>query len=143
MDKVTPLYSQWFEFLSQGMFNLGFEASKSDPCLFIHKREKIMVLNYCDDQIWLSPSNDLIERYVSKLKNQGYDLEIEDKGDNIFGFLGIEIKRLPNGQIHLTQEGLINKVLQYCGMTDATHKSTPAATSPLGTDKFGEPFKEE
>ena len=28
-------------------------------------------------------------------------------------------------------------------MTDATHKSTPAATSPLGTDKFGEPFKEE
>ena len=73
------------------MFNLGFEASKSDPCLFIHKTEKIMVLNYCDDQIWLSPNNDLIERYVSKLKNLGYDLEIEDKGDNIFGFLGIKI----------------------------------------------------
>ena len=67
------------------MANLGFEPSKSDPCLFIHKTEKIMVLNYCDDQIWLSPNNDLIERYVNKLKGLGYNLEIEDKGDNIFG----------------------------------------------------------
>ena len=137
----SPL--QWFEFLSRGMKDLGFEAAQSDPCLFIHKTEKIMVLNYCDDQIWLSPDNSLIEKYVNRLKNSGYDLEIEDKGDNIFGFLGIEIKRLPNGQIHLSQEGLINKVINYCGMSGASPKSTPAASAPLGTDTFGAPFEEE
>ena len=58
----SPL--QWFEFLSQGMFNLSFEASKSDPCPFIHKTEKIVVLNYCDDQIWLSPNNNLADQMI-------------------------------------------------------------------------------
>ena len=41
------------------------------------------------DQIWLCPDNDLIESYVDKLKNLGYDLELESKGD-IYSFLGIE-----------------------------------------------------
>jgi Reverse transcriptase (RNA-dependent DNA polymerase) len=65
------------EHLCKGMHQLGFENSESDPCLFIHKTEKIMVLNYCDDQIWLSPDNALIEQYVTKLQNIGYDLSIE------------------------------------------------------------------
>ena len=53
------------------MDKLGFEPSASDPCLFIHKEHKIMVLNYCDDQIWLSPDNALIETYVSRLQKIG------------------------------------------------------------------------
>ena len=43
----------FYEHLSRGMDTLGFEPSASDPCLFIHKEHKIMVLNCCDDQIWL------------------------------------------------------------------------------------------
>jgi len=39
------------------MTQLGFQTSQSDPCLFLHQTEKIMVLNYCDDQIWLCPDN--------------------------------------------------------------------------------------
>ena len=58
----SPL--QWFDYLSKGMQKLGFEPAESYPCLFIHKTEKLMVLNYCDDQIWLSPDNALIESYV-------------------------------------------------------------------------------
>jgi hypothetical protein len=101
-----------------------------------------MVLNYCDDQIWLSPTNEMIEKYVKKLQDLSYDLSIEDKGDNIFGFLGIEIQR--RGQdFELTQKGLIDKVIKYCNMENASPKPTPAATTPLGTDKFGEPFNEE
>ena len=137
----SPL--QWFDYLSQGMRKLGFEPAESDPCLFIHKTEKIMVLNYCDDQIWLSPDNAKIESYVQRLKGLGYDLEIEDDGNNIFAFLGIEIQRSKDGQIHLSQTGLIQKVLKYCGMEDASGKSTPAATAPLGTDASGDPFKED
>ena len=47
----SPL--QWFKFLSQGIFNLGFEASKSDPCLFIHKTEKIMVVGRNTVRVWM------------------------------------------------------------------------------------------
>ena len=131
----------FYEHLCRGMHTLGFRPSESDPCLFIHTKDKVMVLNYCDDQIWLSPDNQLIEGYVSKLKELGYDLELEEKGD-IFGFLGIEFK-LDGTIIHLSQTGLIEKVIKYTKMTDATGKSTPAAVQPLGRDADGEPFSED
>ena len=43
----------------------------------------------------------------------------------------------------MTQTGLIEKVIKYCGMSNASKKTTPAACEPLGTDKFGAPFKED
>ena len=132
----------FYEHLCKGMTKLGFTTADSDPCLFIHKTEQIMVLNYCDDQIWLAPNHDMIERFVHKLQHDGYDLTIEDKRNNIFGFLGIEINK-KGKQIELTQKGLIDKVIKYCNMENASSKTTPAATTPLGTDKFGEPFNEE
>ena len=100
-----------------------------------------MVLNYCDDQIWLCPDNDKIEEHVGKLKDLGYDLTLEDKGDNVFAFLGIEIQH-HDGMIEMTQKGLIDKVIQYLDMTNASGKESPAASEPLGTDANGAPFKE-
>jgi hypothetical protein len=137
----------FYEHLCVGMAKLGFEPAAADPCLFIHKELQIMVLNYCDDQLWISPDNDLIEEYVTKLKDLQYDLTLEPRGDtfgagSLFGFLGINFNR-KGSTIELTQTGLINKVITYTGMDDATPKDTPAATAPLGTDKDGEPFEEE
>ena len=132
----------FYEHLCKGMTQLGFQNADSDPCLFIHKTEKIMVLNYCDDQIWLSPDNAKIEEFVGKLQGIGYDLTLEDKGDNVFGFLGIEIQN-KDGVIEWTQKGLIDKVIAYLGMENASPKDTPAAVEPLGADKDGAPFKED
>ena len=42
----------FFDHLRVGMHQLGFRPSAADPCLFIHSMLKIMVLNYCDDQIF-------------------------------------------------------------------------------------------
>ena len=133
----------FYEHLCRGKDKLGFQPSASDPCLFIHSKLPIMVLNYCDDQIWLSPDNDLIETHVSKLQKLGYDLTLEKEGD-IFGFLGINFNR-PNGgsKVTLTQSGLANKIIHYTGMQEATSRDTPAAQEPLGADKLGEPFNEE
>ena len=92
------------------MSKLGFEPSEADPCLFLHRELQIMVLNYCDNQIWLSPDNQLIEKYVQSLKDLGYDLELEPKGD-IFGVLGIEFSTDPTtGMTKLSQARLIDKV---------------------------------
>ena len=132
----------FYEHLSRGMKQLGFEPSASDPCLFIHRTEKIMVLNYCDDQIWLCPDNSTIEKYVGKLKDIGYDLTLEDSKDDVFGFLGIEIQN-KDGTIELTQKGLIDKVINYLDMANASGKDSPAATDPLGTDPHGAPFNEK
>jgi hypothetical protein len=94
---VKSIYGQqdsgklFYEHLGRGMDKLGFIPSESDPCLFIHPTENIMVLNYCDDQIWLSPDNDKIEEYVQKLADLGDNLTLEDEGD-IFAFLGIQLE---------------------------------------------------
>jgi len=131
----------FYEHLCRGMHALGFRPSESDPCLFIHTKDKVMVLHYCDDQIWLSPDNAVIEDYVSKLSALGYDLELEPKGD-IFGFLGIEFKT-DGPIIQLSQTGLIKKVIKCTKMTEASGKSTPASVQPLGKDLDGEPFSKD
>ena len=131
----------FYEHLKRGMDKLGFQPADSDPCLFIHKEHNIMVLNYCDDQIWLSPDNLLIEKYVKELQHIGYDLVLEEQGD-IFGFLGINFNQ-EGDTIELSQTGLINKVIKYTGMEGASSKTSPAPPEPLGSDKSGEPFDEE
>jgi hypothetical protein len=131
----------FWEHLQKGMHTLGFDQSQSDPCLFIHQKHKLMVLNYCDDQIWLSPDAKLIETYVDKLKALGYGLTMDKEGD-VFAFLGIEFRR--NGKrIELTQKGLIEKVIKYVGLSNSNPKSTPAATNPLGSDQDGPGFSDE
>ena len=130
----------FYEHLCKGMDKLGFEPSDSDPCLFMHRELQIMVLNYCDDQIWLSPDENIIEEYVHKLKNLGYDLTLEEDS-NIFGFLGINFAKSACGnKLTLTQSGLANKIIDYTGMRGATSQETPAAQEPIGADKDGEPF---
>jgi Reverse transcriptase (RNA-dependent DNA polymerase) len=122
------------------MLQIGFEQSQSDPCLFVHKKHKLMVLNYCDDQILLSPDESFIEDYVGRLKKLGYDLTLEKEGD-VFGSLGINFKPIGK-RIELTQQGLVNKVIKYIGLQDSNSNTTPAAPSPLGSDKDGASFDE-
>jgi hypothetical protein len=99
LEMVKSIYGKqdsgklFYEHLGRGMDKLGFIPSESDPCLFIHPTENIMVLKYCDDQILISPDNDKIEEYVKKLADLGYDLTLEDEGD-IFAFLGSNLKPL-------------------------------------------------
>ena len=123
------------------MGKIGFRPADSDPCLFIHEELPIMVLNYCDDQIWLSPDEALIDDYVSRLQKLGYALTMEDEGD-MFAFLGIDFKR-SGSTIELSQTGLIEKVIKATGLSDSKPKDTPAAREPLGADKDGVPLQEQ
>jgi hypothetical protein len=68
--------------------------------------------------------------------------ELEAKG-SVQDFLGINISQVSNKSFHLTQTGLIKKIVEKTGrMTDAARKTTPASTTALGADKDGEPFDE-
>ena len=111
----------FYEHLSAGMVKIGFEPSQSDPCLFIHKELQIMVLNYCNDQIWLSPDNKLIEEHVKKLQDLKYELVLEEEG-GMFDFLGINFAK-DGDKIVLTQTGLMDKV-NFLHWNDQCHCST-------------------
>jgi hypothetical protein len=93
----------FYEHLCTGMAAIGFKPAQFDPCLFIHKVHKSMVLNYCDDQIWMTPDNALIEEHIKKLQDLKYDLALEAER-NMFDFLGINFAK--NGdKFVLTQKG--------------------------------------
>ncbi len=57
--------------------------------------------------------------------------------------IGVDIKPLGNGGFHMTQEGLIKKILATTGMQDANKADTPATQVPLGADGDGAPFQEK
>ena len=89
-----------------------------------------MVMNYVDDQLWISPDNALMEDYIGRLKALDYDLTLEPRGDTfgegtLFGFLGINFNQVGD-EIELTQSGLINKVIALTGMDGASSRDTPA-----------------
>ena len=58
-----------------------------------------------------------------------------------FWVLGLKKKGLES--FHLTQTGLIDKVLQVPGTENCNKAKTPASTTYLGIDKEGEMFQED
>ena len=56
-------------------------------------------------------------------------------------FLGIQYKALDNGDVQLTQQGLIKKVIAAAGLEECKPNRIPA-TEQLGKDEDGEDMKE-
>ena len=52
---------------------------------------------------------------VEQLKSLGFDLEIEDDFNS---YLGIGIEEFKDGSRHMTQKGLIKKIIQKTDMLD-------------------------
>ena len=91
---------------------------------------------YIDDVIWVAPNTKTIHKVLESLQDE---LEITIEGDAT-AFLGIQFDHLPNGEIQLQQQGLINRVLNTTGMQTCNPDRTPASQQPLGTDKDGLEF---
>ena len=127
--------------LKEGLEKLNFVPSESDPCLFINKEKSCMILTYIDDQVALAKDPAVIDEVLNDLKEMGHILTVED-GTDFFDYLGIHVTQ-HDDMIEMTQHGLINKVLNYTGLAEATPKDTPAALEPVGTDPNGKPFQED
>jgi hypothetical protein len=65
-------------------------------------------------------------------------MELEVESD-VAGFLGVLITNNPDGTIHLTQTGLIQRILAALNMADVNAKETPAEHGCLPIDKDGDP----
>ena len=72
---------------------------------------------------------------ITDLENAGFGLTCE-KGDAVtaFAFLGVSISMDPIMQkFHMTQSGLIDKILAATSMTDGNSSGSPSQIAPLGT----------
>ena len=133
----------FFEKLRAGLLERGFQQSDHDPYLFM---KNMIFVVYVDDTIITGPDSVAIDKEIAGLgvskDEQCHKFELRDEGE-VGDFLGIRIEKAGPKKFHLTQTGLINKVLKEADMENCNTVNTPALTTPLGIDKLGEPFKED
>ena len=95
---------------------------------------------YVDDTIITGPDSVAIDKEIAGLgvskDEQCHKFELRDKGE-VGDFLGIRIEKAGPKKFHLTQTGLINKVLKEVDMENCNTVNTPALTTPLGVDELG------
>jgi len=129
----------FWKYMTQQMEACGLKQSKLDPCLFIGPT--VIAVIYIDDCIFWSATEDSIYEVGTKLRELG--VQLEEEGDAA-GFLGVDLERLSDGRIHMTQKGLIARIVSAVGlnMSETKTKSTPAERKPITKDEEGEPSQE-
>ena len=119
----------WNQYMDQGMKSIGFTPSKFDPCLYY--RKSIVFLVYIDDCIVFGPDDTAIDEVVADLRKSTQNFTIDDQGE-VGDFLGIQIQKLADGSIVLTQPHLIDSIIQDLHLQNASNsKTTPAITSKV------------
>jgi hypothetical protein len=76
------------------------------------------------------PIESEIDQIIKEMRQAKLDITVE--GD-LQDFLGVNIERLPNGTIQLTQPHLINQILEDLQLDSncVTEKSMPASSSKI------------
>ena len=128
---------KWMELLHGALIEMGYTQSSFDQCLFY--KDGVLIGTYVDDCCCAFKDKKLSEEFVSDLRKRGFELTVEGSLEE---FLGIKLVRDESGTFNLTQQGLIDKVIQTTGLEDCNPNSVPAAPRTLGIDPEGEPMNE-
>ena len=125
----------FWKYLVAKMDVCGMKQSQFDPCLFVG--DHVIAICYVDDILFWSKDDKHIHDLAMKLREAGVDLEQED---DAAGFLGVRIEKNKNGLLEMTQEGLIDRIIETLGLDVGTvhGKWTPAEVAPLVRDDSGE-----
>jgi hypothetical protein len=128
----------FFELLKKNLLSIGFKQMEHlDPCLFVHP--KAICLSFVDDCLWFSKDAAAMDKLISEMSSK---MELKVESYDVSAFLGIKFTRQGN-TIELKQTGLIDKIIEATGMTEANPATVPADPKPLGKDKNGQPFREQ
>jgi hypothetical protein len=73
--------------------------------------------------------------------NMKHTFTLRDEGE-VSAFLEIQIKRLTSNKFHLTQPGLIDRILTTMNLENCNGCDTPAFMSPIRADQDGPAFNE-
>ena len=117
----------WNQYMDQGIWEIGFTPSKYDPCFYY--RGSVIFLVYIDDCIVFGPEDNAIDKVVMDLHNCSQNFTIDDQGE-IGDFLGIQIQKLDDRSIMLTQPQLIDSIIHDLQLQSRSNpKTTPTVTS--------------
>ncbi|SCZ99465.1 BZ3500_MvSof-1268-A1-R1_Chr7-2g09549 [Microbotryum saponariae] len=100
----------WNRHIDTSLRNLGYKATGTDHCIYSRiddQQRPHYIALYVDDLLIVSPALDEIERVISGLE-QRYGVKRLGPAEYI---LGIQIRRLDDGSIALSQERYIMDVL--------------------------------
>lgn len=124
----------WFERLASTLVKLGFKTSNCDPSLFTlaSNGHRVIILVYVDDIIITGDSLDLIQNLTTKLNDE---FALKQLG-NLEYFLGIEVQKLNDGSLLLSQTKYIRDLLAKANMQEAKGIKTPMISS-LKLSKHG------
>ncbi len=145
LQLVKNLYGQkqagcvWYQYLAEGLEEIGFSWSSVDKCVFYYKNSVLLV--YVDDSILMGPDNAELEHLLREMHKK---FKIQEEGE-LCDYLGVEIKKEADGSITLTQPQLIDSILNDLQLNGANVKArnTPALkTRILHKDERGTPFDE-
>ena len=119
----------WNKYMDQGMQEIGFKPSSFDPCLYY--RGSIIFLVYIDDCIIFGPDGRSIDAIIADLCACTHCFTVDDQGD-ISDFLSIQVQKLSDGMIQLTQPQLIDSIIKDLHLQSGSNtKKTPAEPSNL------------
>ena len=118
------------------MREIGLKPSSFNPCLYY--RGSIIFLVYIDDCIIFSTDGRSIDAVVADLQACSHRFTVDNQGD-IGNFLGIQVQRLSDGTIQLTQPQLIDSIIKDLHLQRGSNvKQTPAVpTNHLHKDTDG------
>jgi hypothetical protein len=121
----------WFLKLSVIYERLDFKQSKSDPCLFL--RTDMIIVLYTDDCLLYARDTTYIDKFVKTLRDD-YKLTLNDPYP-IDDLLGIHFSHQDNGELHMSQTGLIDAVTESAHIPKDRLNNTPTpATAILHAD---------
>lgn len=127
----------WNNLCEETFVDMGFVQSKVDKCLYYKKN--IFLILYVDDCGISYKNEEDLDEFITELQRRGFKLT---KEGTFAEFLGIKYRTDEDGNIHLSQEGLIKKILETTGLTHCKPNRTPGKKEPLGLDPDGPPMTE-
>lgn len=128
----------WYKHLTMALLTkMGFVKSTIDSCLYV--RDSLIFVFYVDDGIIISLDDDMILRFIAELRECKFDLGIEA---DYAGYLGVDLIKLPDGTMLMSQTGLIERIIADFGLSDSTSSKLTPAAEVLGSFKSSPPFEE-
>jgi hypothetical protein len=128
----------WYKHLLESLKLEGFKPSQHDPCLLM--RHDMLIIMYVDDLGLAAEKMETIDQLIENLRKKKFDLT---KEGSFSEYLGIKYDDTADGKVHMSQKGLIDKIIQATGMADCNPNWIPAMKAPLHKDEEGPDMSED